>query len=305
MDIQSGNMNLRQIELLRAVVRCETTVRAAQELGLSQPAVSNAIKHLERQLGFPLFERMNNRLFPTAAARTLYQDSDPLFMIHAALEAKVQDLKENRSGSVRLIATPPLGYSVIPAAMRSFLDKRPKMRVFFDIRRFEGVIDSVDSGVAELGFVLGLGEHPDLESEVFFSERMVCVMPPDHKLATKDKISPRDLKGSSFIALERGTRMGTLLRRAFSEVGEPFDFRVEVRYCNTACVLAESGIGVAVVDPLSPFSSRSKLAIRPFEPATQVSASVVRSRKRPLSRPAEAFLREVRLVAGEMGQRLV
>ena len=47
-------MNLRQIELLRAVVRCETTVRAAQELGLSQPAVSNAIKHLESQIGFPL-----------------------------------------------------------------------------------------------------------------------------------------------------------------------------------------------------------------------------------------------------------
>ena len=64
-------MNLRQIELLRAVVRCETTVRAAHELGLSQPAVSNAIKHLESQVGFPLFERVNNRLFPTAEARML------------------------------------------------------------------------------------------------------------------------------------------------------------------------------------------------------------------------------------------
>ena len=114
-------MNLRQIELLRAVVRCETTVRAAQELGLSQPAVSNAIKHLEGQLGFPLFERINNRLFPTTKARTLYRDSDPLFLIHAALEAKVQDLKENRSGNVRLIATPPLGYSVIPPALKRFL----------------------------------------------------------------------------------------------------------------------------------------------------------------------------------------
>ena len=68
-------MNLRQIELLRAVVRCETTVRAAQELGLSQPAVSNAIKHLESQVGFPLFERVNNRLFPTAEARSLYKNS--------------------------------------------------------------------------------------------------------------------------------------------------------------------------------------------------------------------------------------
>jgi len=299
-------MNLRQIELLRAVVRCETTVRAAKELGLSQPAVSNAIKHLEGQLGFPLFERVNNRLFPTAEARTLYQDSDPLFMIHAALEAKVQDLKENRSGNVRLIATPPLGYSVIPAALQRFLAKRSRMRVFFDIRRFEHVIDSVDSGIAELGFVIGLGDHRGLDSEVFFSERMVCVMQPGHPLARKTKIVPSDLKATPFIALERGTRMGTLLRQAFSEAGEPFDFAVEVRYCNTACVLAESGVGVAVVDPLSPlFSGHFRLAIRPFEPATQVSASVVRSRKRPLSRAAEAFLRDVRVVAGEIGQKLV
>jgi DNA-binding transcriptional LysR family regulator len=298
-------MNLRQIELLRAVVRCETTVRAAQELGLSQPAVSNAIKHLESQVGFPLFERVNNRLFPTAEARAIYLDSDPIFQMHAALEAKVQDLKENRAGHVRLIATPPLGYSVIPRALGSFLAKRPKMRVFFDVRRFEHVIDSVENGVAELGFVMGLNENRALNAEVFFSERMVCVMRPEHPLAQKNTIHPRDLVGVPFIALERGSKMGTIVRQAFAEAGEPFKFAVEVRYCNTACVLAESGVGVAVVDPLSPlFSGHYNLAIRAFEPAVQVSASVVSSRKRPLSRAAEAFLREVRVVVGEVAGKL-
>lgn len=298
-------MNLRQIELLRAVVRCETTVRAAQELGLSQPAVSNGIKHLESQLGFPLFERVNNRLFPTAEARALYRDSERLASMHAALEAKVDDLKQNRAGSLRLIATPPLGYSVIPPALQRFLAQRPKMRVFFDIRRFEAVIDSVDDGLAELGFVIGLGDHRELDSEVFFSERMVCVMPPTHPLARKDVIAPEDLTNWPFIGLESGTKMGTLLRQAFATAGVPFLCSVEVRYCNTACVLADNGVGVAVVDPLSPvFSGRFKLSVRPFEPGTQVVASAVRSRKRPLSRAAEAFLREVRTVAGEVGAKL-
>lgn len=298
-------MNLRQIELLRAVVRCETTVRAAQELGLSQPAVSNAIKHLEGQVGFPLFERVNNRLFPTAEARALYQDSDPIFTLHAAFEAKVQDLKENRAGHIRLIATPPLGYSVIPSALRNFLAKRPKVRVSFDVRRFESVVDSVENGAAELGFVMGLGEYRSLESEAFFSGNMVCVMRPDHPLAGKTTITPRDLKGVPFIALERGTRMGTIVRNAFAEAGEAFGFSVEVRYCNTACVLAESGVGVAVVDPLSPlFSGHYDLAIRAFEPASAVSASVIRSRKRPISRAAEAFLREVRVIASETACKL-
>lgn len=298
-------MNLRQIELLRAVVRCETTVRAAQELGLSQPAVSNAIKHLESQVGFPLFERINNRLFPTAEARTLCRDSDPIFSLHAAFEAKVQDLKENRAGHVRIIATPPLGYGVIPAALRNFLVKRPRVRVSFDVRRFESVVESVENGTAELGFVMGLGDDRGLEAETFFTGDMVCVMRHDHPLAAKPTITPQDLRDAPFIALEQGTRMGTIVRSAFAEAGEPFRFSVEVRYCNTACVLAESGVGVAVVDPLSPvFSGHYDLAIRSFAPASGVTASVIRSRKRPISRAADACLREVRLIAAETAAKL-
>jgi len=298
-------MNLRQIELLRAVVRCETTVRAAQELGLSQPAVSNAIKHLESQVGFPLFERVNNRLFPTAEARSLYEESEPIFTLHAALEARVQDIKENRAGHIRIIATPPLGYGVLPAALRNFLIKRPKVRVSFDIRRFEHVLESVENGTAELGFVMGLDDDRGLDAETFFAGDMVCVMRPEHPLAAKATITPEDLRDAPYIALEQGTRMGTIVRRAFAQADVPFRFSVEVRYCNTACVLAESGVGVAVVDPLSPvFSGRYDLAIRPFAPASEVRASAVRSRKRPISRAADAFLREVRLVAAETAAKL-
>ena len=298
-------MNLRQIELLRAVIRCETTVRAAQELGLSQPAVSNAIKHLESQVGFPLFERVNNRLFPTAEARTLYEESEPIFTLHAALEARVQDIKENRAGHIRIIATPPLGYGVLPAALRNFLVKRPKVRVSFDIRRFEHVLESVENGTAELGFVMGLDDDRGLDAETFFAGDMVCVMRPEHPLAANATITPEDLRDAPYIALEQGTRMGTIVRRAFAQADVPFRFSVEVRYCNTACVLAESGVGVAVVDPLSPvFSGHYDLAIRPFAPASEVRASAVRSRKRPISRAADAFLREVRLVAAETAAKL-
>lgn len=298
-------MNLRQIELLRAVVRCETTVRAAHELGLSQPAVSNAIKHLESQVGFPLFERINNRLFPTAEARALYKDSEPIFALHAAFEARVQDIKENRAGHIRIIATPPLGYGVLPSALRNYLAKRPKVRVSFDIRRFEHVLESVEKGTAELGFVMGMDEDRGLDAETFFTGNMVCVMRPDNPLASKATITPEDLRSVSFIALEQGTRMGTIVRKAFAQAEVPFRFSVEVRYCNTACVLAESGVGVAIVDPLSPvFSGHYDLAIRPFTPASQVTASAVRSRKRPISRAADAFLREVRLIATETAAKL-
>ena len=298
-------MNLRQLELLRAVIRCETTVGAARELGLSQPAVSNAIRNLEDQLGFPLFERINNRLFPTHEARTLYQDSEPIFSMHAALETRVQDLRENKAGHIRVIATPPLGYGAIPIALQRFLSRRPKVRVSFDVRRLEDVTENIETGVSELGFVLGIGDHPALQTQPLYEARMVCVVRRRHPLARRKVITPADLRGQPFIALERGTRLGTAVRQAFEAVSEPFHFAVEVRYCHTACVLAANGIGVAVVDPFSPTASgHGDLVVVPFEPATPVAAYVVSSRSRPLSRLAGEFLREVRTALNEVTGRL-
>jgi DNA-binding transcriptional LysR family regulator len=174
------------------------------------------------------------------------------------------------------------------------------VRVFFDVRRFEGVTSAVDSGLAELGFALGMSEHPNLASETVIDSEMVCVMPPGHVLATKAAVTPSDLSPYPFIGLERGTRLGEAVRASFREAGCPFNFTVEVRYCNSACVLAAAGVGLAVVDPFSPASSGPHdLVTRPFRPKTKAVASVAWSKARPLSRLAMAFLGEVRAAAKE------
>ncbi len=294
-------MTLRQLEVLRALIRHRTTVAAARELALSQPAVSNALKVMEAQAGFALFERINNRLFPTAEALALHQEAAAIFTLHAGLEGRVRDLRDSRSGHLRLVATPPLGYGIIPPALRRFLASRPGLRVSFDIRRYEGVLDGVTSRVAELGFVIGLSRHAGIASEVVHRGAMVCVCAPGHALAARPSVTPRDLAGFPFIALERGTRMGEAVRDSFERDGTPFHATVEVRYCNTACVLAAAGVGVAVVDPFSPHLGGShELAVVPFLPHTPAVAHVFWSEAQPLSRLAKAFLDEVRATAGTL-----
>src|SRR4051812_48257192 len=84
--ITGSYMNLRQLEILRAVIRHRTTVAAADELALSQPAISNALKAMEAQAGFALFERGNKRLFPTTEAMASYKERRGIFARHAKLE---------------------------------------------------------------------------------------------------------------------------------------------------------------------------------------------------------------------------
>jgi DNA-binding transcriptional LysR family regulator len=286
-------MNLRQLEILRAVIRHRTTVAAADELALSQPAISNALKAMEAQAGFTLFDRINNRLFPTAEAMALYDESEAIFALHARLENRVRDLRESRSGHLSIVSTPPLAYSIIPPTLSGFL-RRPQTRVFFDVRRYEGIIDGVLGNVAELGFALGLSNHPGIAHEVVHTGRMVCVMPPHHPLAARTEISADDLTGFPLIGLERGTRLGEAVRESFAEAGAPFQPTVEVRYCNTACVLAAAGVGIAVVDPFSPRQGGHDLAVRPFTPSTPAIAYMLWSEARPLSNLAKTFRAEVR-----------
>jgi DNA-binding transcriptional LysR family regulator len=288
-------MTLRQLEILRALIRHRTTVAAAADLALSQPAVSNALKVMEAQAGFALFHRVNNRLFPSAEALALHEEGERIFALHAKLEDRVRDLRESRSGHLAIMSTPPIAYSVIPPALKRFLNDRPNTRVHFDVRRYEGVIDGVLSHVAELGFALGLSHEPGIAHEIVHAGEMVCVLPPTHPLAAKRLVSAADLAAWPLIGLERGTRLGEAVRASFDQSGVAYVPTVEVRYCNTACVLAAAGVGVSVVDPFSPRQvSGDDLVVRPFVPRTSAIAYMLWSEAQPLSRIALRFCDEVR-----------
>lgn len=284
-------MTLRQLELLRALIRHRTTVAAAQDLGLTQPAVSNALRAVEQQLGFALFHRVNNRLFPTDEALSLHADGEAIFALHARLQGRVQELQRGTSGRLSIVATPPLAYSLIPTALRRFLAARPDTRVFLDVRRYEGVTEAVLTRVADLGFALGFARQPGIGHQVIHQGEMVCALPPGHRLAGLVTIAPQDLIGTPMIGLERGTRLGDAVRARFEQAQVAYAPAVEVRYCNTACVLAAAGVGAAVVDPFSPHQAVGKLEVRRFAPATQAVATALWSEAQPLSRIGEAFMR--------------
>ncbi|HEY0275940.1 MAG TPA: LysR family transcriptional regulator [Paenirhodobacter sp.] len=298
-------MNLRQIELLRTVINCKTTVKAGRELGMSQPAVSNAIKHLEGQLGFPLFERVNNRLFTTEQARQLYAESEALFDRYKVFNDRLEDLKLQNREILRVYSSPPLGHSLIPLAMRRFFERHSDIRAAYEITTFSQVTHSVEVGLADLGFVIGEVDDTSFHAEPLFAEPMVCVMPPDSPLVAKNVIRPADLVGQPMISLERTTGMGQTLRRVFQQQEVPLDYIAETRYCNTACILVQNRVGVAVVDALSAASAMGEhLVVRAFEPREILVASVIYSKKRLLSKTAQSFLREVRRSANEMSVRL-
>ncbi|MBI0539772.1 LysR family transcriptional regulator [Roseomonas sp. KE2513] len=289
-------MTLRQIEIVRAVVRLQTTMAAARHLNMSQPAVSTAIRQIEAQLGFPLFERVNNRLVPLEAATIVHEETEAIFAVHAALLERLQDLRETKFSRLRLLSTPPLGLSVIPHVLEAFTRRHSRLKTYFDIRDLADVMRGVENGKADLGIGLDLGPQPTLQVEALFQRRMVAVCRPDHPLASLKVVTPRDLTEHPFVALEADTRMGAGVRAAFHSARQSFLYRAEVRTCSTACALVEAGLGVSVVDPFSAeHGVHGRLAILPFEPTIPSTVWAFWSNRKPISDTARRFLGEIRL----------
>lgn len=288
-------INTRQIEIFRAVMNHQTTVGAARELHVSQPAVSNAIRHLEDQLGFALFDRTGNRLVAREEAKLLYRESEGIFLLSRALNQTVEDLKTDRRGHVRVVATPQLGHTVLPPALHEFLKERPRVKAYMEINQSFNVLESVETSASDFGLAIGLERELTHTFEMLplGEATMVCLLPAGHPLTEKARVGPSDIIGHTFIGLDMGSRLGQQVRAAFRQEAVPYSTDIEVRFSETACRFVEAGVGLTVVDNFtarSMFNNGSRSAIRPFDPPTQISAWAVHLRARPLSRVAQRLV---------------
>ncbi|ATI41379.1 LysR family transcriptional regulator [Pacificitalea manganoxidans] len=265
------------MEIFTAMMRSATTVQAAEQLGISQPAVSAGLRQLETQLGLTLFERTGRRLRPTAEAHDLFGEIHPMFGLIRSFSTRARDLREGRVGRLRVMSTPPLGYSVVPPALRRFLNERPDVTISFDVRRLEPVVDAVQTGQVDAGLVLNAERLDTVNVSVLQRTQMVVLVPADDALAQEDLITPVQIAERDLVGIDIGSQLGRLVARGFELSAAPYRPRIEVRYSQTAAELVTQGLGVAVVDPYSaaPYLARGGVVARPFFPVSEVRASVI------------------------------
>ena len=262
---------LRQLETFREVVRTRTTVGAARALRISQPAVSNTIRQMEAQIGFPLFERLGNRLVPTPDADEMFRDSETIFSLYRAFSERVESRRNNELGSLRIVGTHPLVNALIPDVLRDFLADRPGVRVSLDMRRLESVLDAVQTRMSDIGFALAPPEREGLSCEEIGTIQMVCAFSPEHPLNDKVAVSAADLVSTPLVLHESGSWLDSVLRGTFLPEELRANVVAQVRYGSPACLLAEAGLGVTFVDPLTGMAgNRYRLAFRPLYPPVPV-----------------------------------
>lgn len=260
-------MNLRQIEAFRSVIVSGTVSRAAELMGITQPAVSRSIAELEARVGFALFDRVKGRLVPTPEAQLFYREVDASFVGLDRLRASAARIRDFGSGTLKVASLAALGSTLLPRAIRLFRDQNLSVTVTLTVMSSSAVRNHVVDGRYDLGLAADEVDLSGVDHQTFGSFPGVCAIPPGHPLATRDVVGPADLDGVSYIALSPEDRARLRLSQACERAGSRPHLVTETPNSATVCALALEGVGVGLVNPLAAdgFVERG-LVFRPFKP---------------------------------------
>ena len=296
------SINLRQIEVFRAVMSTGSISGAATMLHVSQPAVSRLLSYTEGRIGFALFERIKGRLYATPEAKRLFREVEAVYLGVQRVNELAHDLAERRNGFIHVMSSPSVGQSLIPQAIAQFRKRHVDVHITFSSQNYTQMKERLLNQQADLGIVILPMDHPNLQVEPIGQARMVCICPPDHPLARRGLLTLRDLKPFQMIGYDPQTPFGRIVEQMYDRADEVLAATMEVGSPQNACALVEMGAGIALVDE---FSVRSRPADHfvalPVLDAPALVANLVHPRFEPLSQLAQAFVDTLRALMVQNG----
>ncbi len=286
-------MQLDQIEAYRAVVTKGSMQAAAKELGISQSAVSRRISQLEASLGFALFIRHKTSLLPTRESHFLRDQLLVLSDRSSRLKRLANEVRSGNSPIVNLrIAVPSsLTISVIPGIIAEFLKVNEKVRIELHSGPYDTIERMLLDDRAEIGFLRLPMQRKGLEARPLLQVRTVCVLPKNHPLAAQKSISIDDLHSVPLILLGRQRTPRSELDVAFLNAKFTPNVKVETHSVCSACGMAASGIGVALVNELMARDySHLEIVVRPLKEVLLHRFAFAISAELPPTQAAEDFM---------------
>jgi DNA-binding transcriptional LysR family regulator len=288
-------LNLRHIEAFRAVMLTGSVVGAARLMSVTQPGVSRTISLMELRIGYSLFERRGRRLVPTPEADALYREIEHLYGSIERIGQVAQDIRFQRAGALRIATLPALAQWLVPRGITRFLSSRPKVTVFVQSLPSRQIAELISTRQFDVGVVELPVSRPAIEIEPFDPVPSMAVMPASHRLASKTKISLKDLDGERMVLLSQHSYVRYQIDDAFSTLGVAPNVVLETPSSSIACALVAAGAGVTLVSKWTavPFAGPD-LVVRPVKEAIESRYAIIFPQLAARQSLAEAFANDLR-----------
>jgi DNA-binding transcriptional LysR family regulator len=288
-------MDTRQLQAFCAVVEKKSFSQAAEQLGVTQPAVSLQVRSLEERVGQTLLDRSGRRVEPTEAGRRLYRSAQRMLALEEQLMEEVAADDGQLAGTLSIGASTGPGAHLVPLLLCEFQREHPELHVALSIWDTQTVIDRVADRQLEVGVVGALRRHRSLEFEPLVRDEIVLAVPPDHP-AAGGTISVEDLKKETLMVMQEGAGVRQVVEEELRRAGlrlrgvEP---KLELGLQESIKSAVAAGYGVSFISKTAVEGelAAGRLAaaqVEGIEPARQIF--LVRARGRSMTRAAEAFV---------------
>ncbi|OQW38886.1 MAG: transcriptional regulator [Proteobacteria bacterium SG_bin4] len=240
------HVTLRQLKVFESVARHLSYSRAADELHLTQPAVSMQIKQLEDNISLPLFEQLGKRIFLTEAGRELYQYSRAIAQQLSDMEVALEELKGMERGKLNIAVVTTANYFA-PHLLAKFCQRYQGVTVSLNVSNRETVLKQLADNLIDLAIMGQPPENLDIDSESFMENPLVVVAPPDHPLCKERDIPVKRLATETFLVRESGSGTRSAMERFFAAHEIKINKGMETDTTEAIKQAVQAGMGLGIM----------------------------------------------------------
>ena len=244
------NLSPAEIEAFLSLSETGSFSRTGAALGLSQPAVSARISHLEQTLGVPLFNRTTRRVTITAAGERLRVRLDRAVTELRGLMEELRDEANLRRGRITIGASPSVAAAFLADAVSRFHTLYPEIEIVLQDDFYGHALDRLLSGEVDLAVIPFEPGGEAFEFELLLTDRFLLAVATGHALARKRTVSMADLAFEPLVTMPPESAAWSTVKRAFEQAGLPFRPALQTRNSLTIMALVRAGYGVSFVTEL-------------------------------------------------------
>lgn len=294
-------MDINQLEVLVIVARERSFSRAAEVLERTQPAISQAIRRLETEIGEKLFDRSSKDGTLTFAGEVLLGHAKQMLNLRQNAETAIREMRDLRHGKVTISANEHTVFYLLPV-IEEFRRQHPLIKI--EVRR--GVASRIPKQITarevELGVISFSPNDDSIKAIAVATDELVFVTSPKHEFAGRDAVSIKDLGGQPFVAHNAPSPYRRRVIEAFEKHKVKLDIVVELPSLEAIKLMVERGGGVALVPRLSADSeiaSGRLIALSVKDLKLERKLNIIYRQNSELSYAAKAFIRVAKEIAGK------
>ena len=240
-------MDLRQLEIIRAIAESGSFTAAGEKLHVSQSAISRQILLLEEALGEPVFHRIGRRIRITTAGEALLQLSNRVFQDLDETVSAISDKQESLRGTMRLVGGMTVCLYVFPALLAEVRRVHPNLDLKVTVGSAERSIAMLRSGFGDLGLITLPVEANDLVSVPVLHEELLLITYPSHPLALKKQVTAADLTRQPFILFETGSITRRIVEQFFMRERIEPALVMETENVEIIKAMVRHGLGISII----------------------------------------------------------